>query len=303
MADSAGDWPALPLAAWRETRDTLHMYTQIVGKIKLGLMPLERGWANVALFLTPRGFTTGAMPYGERMVQIDFDFVAHTIELTTSDGGARSIALLPARCVADIYAAIMAALGALGVTLTIWPMTVEVPNPTRCDEDRVHESYDPEYVERFRRAMACIGTAFIEHRAPFRGRHTPLQFFWGTFDLAYVRFSGRDADPPPNADRMMRIAMDAQEIAAGFWPGDDRFPEPAFYAYAYPKPAGLEAAAIRPATAGWNASLGEFVLGYDDVRNAPSPRAALLDFLAAAYDAAATRANWDRSLEGVSIPD
>ena len=207
MADSAGDWPALPLAAWRETRDTLHMYTQIVGKIKLGLMPLERGWANVALFLTPRGFTTGAMPYGERMVQIDFDFVAHTIELTTSDGGARSIALLPARCVADIYVAIMAALGALGVTLTIWPMTVEVPNPTRCDEDRVHESYDPEYVERFRRAMACIGTAFIEHRAPFRGRHTPLQFFWGTFDLAYVRFSGRDADPPPNADRMMRIAM------------------------------------------------------------------------------------------------
>jgi hypothetical protein len=303
MADSAGDWPALPLAAWRETRDTLHMYTQIVGKIKLGLMPLERGWANVALFLTPRGFTTGAMPYGERMVQIDFDFVAHTIELTTSDGGARSIALLPARCVADIYAAIMAALGALGVTVTIWPMTVEVPNPTRCDEDREHGSYDPEYVERFRRAMACIGTAFIEHRAPFRGRHTPLQFFWGTFDLAYVRFSGRDADPPPNADRMMRIAMDAQEIAAGFWPGDDRFPEPAFYAYAYPKPAGLEAAAIRPATAGWNASLGEFVLGYDDVRNAPSPRAALLDFLAAAYDAAATRANWDRSLAGTATPD
>jgi hypothetical protein len=302
MADS-GDWPALPLAAWRETRDTLHMYTQIVGKIKLGLMPLERGWANVPLFLTPRGFTTGAMPYGERMVQIDFDFVAHTIELTTSDGGARSIALLPARCVADIYAAIMAALGALGVTVTIWPMTVEVPNPTRCDEDREHGSYDPEYVERFRRAMASIGTAFIEHRAPFRGRHSPLQFFWGTFDLAYVRFSGRDADPPPNADRMMRIAMDAQEIAAGFWPGDDRFPEPAFYAYAYPKPLGLEAATIQPAAAGWNASLGEFVLRYDDVRSAPSPRAALLDFLAATYDAAATRANWDRSLEGVSIPD
>jgi hypothetical protein len=289
-----GEWPALPLSAWRETRDTLHMYTQIVGKIRLALAPLERGWANVPLYLTPRGLTTSAMPYGERLVQIDFDFAGHAIDITVSDGGARSIALLPARCVADIYAAIMDALAALGVPVKIWPVTVEVPNPTRCDQDRVHASYDPEYVQRFRQALACIGSAFIEYRAPFRGRHTLLQFFWGTFDLAYVRFSGRDVDPPPNADRIMRIGGDAEEIAAGFWPGDDRFPEPAFYSYAYPKPEGIEQAAIRPAPAAWHADLGEFVLRYDDVRKAPSPRAALLDFLASTYDAASKAAGWDR---------
>jgi hypothetical protein len=284
----------LPLAAWRETRDTLHMYTQIVGKVRLALAPLERNWANVALYVTARGLTTSAMPYGERFVQIDFDFVEHTIAIAESGGGARSIALLPARCVADIYAEIMGALDALGVPVKIWPVTVEVPNPTRCDEDRVHDSYDPEYVRRFHRALVCMGTVFTEHRAPYRGRHTPIDFFWGSFDLAYARFSGRDADPPPNGDRMMRIAMDAQEIAAGFWPGDDRFPEPAFYCYAYPKPDGIEQTAIHPAPATWNAALGEFVLRYDDVRSAPSPRAALLDFLTSTYDASMKLAGWSR---------
>jgi hypothetical protein len=288
------EWPALPLSAWRETRDTLHMYTQIVGKIRLALAPLEREWANVPLYLTPRGFTTSAMPYGEQLLQIDFDFVRHAIDITSSDGRARSIALLPARCVADIYAEIMAALAALDVHVKIWPMAVEVANPTRCDEDRVHASYDPEYVQRFCQALARIGSVFIEYRAPYRRRHTLVQFFWGSFDLAYGRFSGGDADPPPNADPMMRIAMDAQEIAAGFWPGDDRFPEPAFYCYAYPKPNGIEQAAIRPSAATWHAGLGEFVLRYDDVRNAPSPRAALLEFLTSTYDAASKLAGWDR---------
>ena len=292
MADQS-EWPALPLSAWRETRDTLHMYTQIVGKVRLALAPLEREWANVPLYLTARGFTTSAMPYGEQFVQIDFDFVRHAIDVASSDGRSRSIALLPARCVADIYAEIMSALAALGMRVKIWPMTVEVANPTRCDEDRVHASYDPEYVQRFSQALVRIGSAFIEHRAPYRRRHTPVQFFWGSFDLAYARYSGRDADPPPNADGMMRTAMDAQEIAAGFWPGDDRFPEPAFYSYAYPKPAGIEQATIRPAAAGWHAGLGEFVLRYDDVRTAPSPRAALLDFLTSTYETASALAGWD----------
>jgi hypothetical protein len=287
------EWPALPLAAWRETRDTLHMYTQIVGKIRLALAPLEREWANVPLYLTPRGFTTSAMPDGERMLQIDFDFVRHAIDVTASDGHSGSIALLPARCVADVYAEIMDVLAALGVRVKIWPMAVEVPNPTRCDEDRLHASYDPQYVQRFHRALVRIGSAFMEYRAPYRGRHTAVVFFWGSFDLAYARYSGRDADPPPNADAMTRIAMDAQEVAAGFWPGDDRFPEPAFYCYAFPKPAGIEQATIGPASAGWHAGLGEFVLRYDDVRAAASPRAALLEFLTTTYDAATKLAALD----------
>jgi hypothetical protein len=296
MEDS-GEWPALPLSAWRETRDTLHMYTQIVGKVRLALAPLERAWANVPLYVAPRGFTTSAMPYGDRLMQIDFDFVRHAIDITSSDGRSRSVSLLPALCVADVYSEIMGALAALDVRVKIWPMAVEVANPIRCDEDRVHASYDPEYVQRFCQVLARIDAVFMEYRAPYRGRHTALDFFWGSFDLAYVRFSGRDADPPPNADRMMRIAMDAQEIAAGFWPGDDRLPEPAFYCYAYPKPDGIEQAQIRPAAAGWHAGLGEFVLRYEDVRTAPSPRAALLDFLTSAYGAAAKLAGWDGSVE------
>jgi hypothetical protein len=296
MEDS-GEWPALPLSAWRETRDTLHMYTQIVGKVRLALAPLERAWANVPLYVTPRGLTTSAMPYGDRLTQIDFDFVRHAIDITSSDGRSRSVSLLPALCVADVYAEIMGALAALDVRVKIWPMAVEVANPMRCDEDRVHASYDPEFVQRFSQVLARIDSVFMEYRAPYRGRHTALDFFWGSFDLAYARFSGRDADPPPNADKMMRIAMDAQEIAAGFWPGDDRLPEPAFYCYAYPKPDGIEQAQILPAGAGWHAGLGEFVLRYDDVRSAPSPRAALLDFLTSTYDAAAKLAGWGGSVE------
>jgi hypothetical protein len=270
------------------------MYAQMVGKVRLALMPLERGWNNVPFYLTARGLTTGAMPSDGGVTQIDFDFHRHAIEIVRSDGRMRSIALVPPRCVADVYAEFVDALRALDIAVTLWPMAVEVANPVRLDTDREHASYAAADVERFFDALARIGAVFTEHRAAYRARHTPVQLFWGSFDLAYVRFSGRDAAPPPNADPILRVAMDAEEIAAGFWPGDERFPEAAFYCYAYPKPAGIESAVIRPSAAGWNAQLGEWVLRYDDVRTAASPRAALLEFLGSTYDAAAALAGWDR---------
>jgi len=297
MVDSekATRWPQLPLSAWRDTRDTLHMYTQIVGKIRLALAPFERGWANVPFYVTARGFTTSAMPYGERLLEIEFDFVRHELVFAASDGRITSVPLAPARSVADIYAEVMAALRALDVQVKIWPVAVEVPSPLRCDEDRVHTSYDPEYAHRFWQILVRIVSVFVEYRAPFPGRHTPVQFFWGTFDLAYVRFSGRPAEPPPQSDNITRRAMDAQEIAAGFWTGDDRFPEAAFYCYAYPKPAGLEQVPVQPTAAFWSETLGEFLLSYEEVRRAPSAREAILEFLASSYDACATLAGWDSS--------
>lgn len=291
-------WPPLPLASWRDTCETLHMYAQVIGKIRLALTPVEPEWANVPLIPAARGLTTGAIPYGDKLLEIDLDFFAHAAHVRISDGTSRAIALLPALCVADFYERVMAALRALGVDVRIWPRAVEVPNAIDCSTDRTHDSYDPDAVQRFWTVMAGVVSAFSAHRAPFRGRHTPLQFFWGTFDLAYVRYSGRPASPPPNADAIMRVAMDAEEIAAGFWPGDDRFPEPAFFCYAYPKPPELERARIGPASAFWSETMGEFVLRYEDVRTAPSPRAAILEFLSTSYDAAATLARWNRDALG-----
>lgn len=292
-------WPPLPLASWRDTCDTLHLYAQVIGKIRLALTPVEREWANVPLAPAARGLTTGAIPYGDKLLEIDLDFHAHAVNLRLSDGTSRSIALVPALCVADFYERVMSALRALSVDVRIWPKAVEVPKPIDCSTDRTHDAYDPEAVQRFWTVMAGVISTFSAHRAAFRGRHTPLQFFWGTFDLAYVRYSGRPASPPPNADTIMRVAMDAEEIAAGFWPGDDRFPEPAFFCYAYPKPAELERARIGPASAFWSETMGEFVLRYEDVRAAPSPRAAILEFLSTTYDTAATLARWDRdALDG-----
>lgn len=292
-------WPALPLASWRDTCETLHLYAQVIGKIRLALTPVEREWANVPLVPAARGLTTGAMPYGDKLLEIDLDFFAHETHVRLSDGAARSIALLPALCVADFYERLMSALRAIGVDVRIWPRAVEVPNPIDCSTDRAHDAYDPDAVQRFWTVMAGVVSAFSAHRAPFRGRHTPLQFFWGTFDLAYVRYSGRPASPPPNADTIMRVAMDAEEIAAGFWPGDERFPKPAFFCYAYPLPAELERARIGPPSALWSDTMGEFVLRYEDVRTAPSPRKAILEFLSTTYDAAATLARWDRdALDG-----
>jgi hypothetical protein len=269
------------------------MYTQIMGKIRLALTPREPQWANVPLVITARGFTTGAMQCGDRTFSIDLDCVMHALDIIVSDGGHTSIALVPALCVADFYAALTGALRTLGLPVKIWPMPVEVPNPIRCTDDREHSEYDPAAVNRFFHALTTIASIFAEHRAPFRHKHTPLQFFWGSFDLAYVRYSGKQLEPLANADFITRLAMDSEEISAGFWPGDDRFPEPAFYCYAFPKPAGMEQASIAPQAAQWHDKLGEFILRYEDVRTSRDPRATLLQFLSSAYSVSAKLARWE----------
>ena len=284
-------WPSLPLESWRPTCDTLHMYVQVVGKIRLALSPPEPEWAHVPLYVSARGLTTGVIPSDGRIFQIDFDFIAHDVAIKTSDGAVRSIPLLPQRSVADFYRAVMSALGELEIDVRIHTLPNEVPNPIRFEDDTQHATYDPEAANRFWRVLTQVDSIMKEHRAPFRRRHTLVQFFWGSFDLAYARYSGRPATPPSD-EVIMKKAMDAEEVCAGFWPGDDRFPEAAFWCYAYPKPDGIENAAIRPAGANWNAKLGEFVLRYDDVRTAASPRAELLEFLDSTFEACSKLAKW-----------
>jgi hypothetical protein len=275
------------------------MYSQIVGKIRMALTPLESQWANVPFYVTPRGLTTSAILFGERIFAIDFDFIAHQVDITVSDGRSRSVALVPAKSVANFYDELMSGLRALDIAVTIMPTAVEVPDPVNLAEDTVHATYDPEYVNRFWRILVQADAALKLHRAPFRGRHTQVQFFWGTFDLAYARFSGRPATPPKK-DVIMRVAMDAEEICAGFWAGDGRFPEPAFWCYAYPKPAGLENATIGPSAAGWDAGMGEFILRYEDVRTSSAPRETLGEFFRSTFEAGARLAKWDEA--GVTAP-
>lgn len=284
-------WPALPLESWRASCDTLHMYVQIAGKVRLALSPPEPEWAHVAMYVTPRGLTTGPIPAGERTFQIDFDLIGHRLEIVESGGRSRAIDLV-ARPVREFYRLFMEALRQLDVAVRLWPMPVEVPDPIRFDRDDTHAAYDPEAVRRFAAVLVQADAALREHRAPFRRRHTPVQFFFGSFDVAYARFSGRPATPPRN-DVITAKAMDAQEICAGFWPGDDRFPEPAFWCYAYPKPPGAETMSVRPEAAFWSDAMGEFLLRYEDVRHAASPRAALRAFLESTFEGYARLAGWD----------
>ncbi len=287
-------WPALPLSSWQDTKDTLHLYAQIVGKIKLALAPPEPEFGHVTFFVTSRGLTTGPMPFENYTLQIDLDFIAHEVDFRTSDGGIESIALAP-RSVADFYSACFEALGNLNIRLQISPIPQEVADLTPLDQDTKHSSYDPASVNRFFRILSGVDMLFKRFRAPFRGRHTPVQFFWGSFDLCYDRFSGRAAAPPPGANYLFRHSLDAEQFYVGFWPGDARFPEPAFASYTYPKPEGLERAQLGPSAVSWNTQLGEFVLRYDDMRNAGSPEGALLAFFASAYNTSAELARWDRS--------
>jgi hypothetical protein len=287
-------WPALPLAAWKETRDTLHMYTQVVGKVRLALAPMEPEWGQVPLYLTTRGLTTSPIPWGNGTFAIDFDFIDHHLRIDTSDGRRRALPLAP-RPVAAFYQEVLQALGALGIDVSIWPVPTEIPDPIPFPEDTRHAAYDAAAAHRFWRVLSQVDSVFKAWRAPFRGRSSPVQFFWGTFDLAVARYSGRPAPPPPGSDPIRRRAMDAEEVAAGFWPGDDNFPEPAFYSYTYPKPPGIEAAALQPPAASWSAPLGEFLLRYEDVRHSPSPREAILAFLDSTYAAGADALRWDRA--------
>lgn len=291
-------WPPLPYAPWRDTCATLHMVSQIVGKVRLARTPLVNHWWNVTLYVSPRGLTTGSMPAAGGAFQIDFDFVEHRLELATSAGARRSLPLEP-RPVADVYGQLMGALDELGVPTPIWPLPVEVPDPIRFDHDRVHSAYDPEAAHRFWRALVEIDRVLAAFRARFIGKASPSHFFWGGFDMAATRFSGRLAPPHPGVpgvpDTIVREAYSHECSSAGFWPGSAAFPEAAFYAYAYPEPDGFADAPIAPAAATYHRELKEFVLPYEAVRTAPAPDEALLAFLQTTYEAAADRGGWDRA--------
>jgi Family of unknown function (DUF5996) len=286
-------WPALPLAAWAETRDTLHMWTQIVGKVRLALSPRVNHWWEVPLYLSARGLTTSAIPYHSGIFEAEFDFLAHVLRLTTSLGETRTIRLAP-RTVADFYAEFLGTLAGLGIDRRIWPVPVEIANPIRFDRDTQHASYDPEYAVRFWRILISVDTILKEFRAGFLGKASPVHFFWGSFDLAATRFSGRRAPERPDADRVTREAYSHEVSSAGWWPGGGEITSPMFYAYAAPEPAGFCSAPIRPPAASYHSQLHEFLLPYDEVRQASDPRGVLLEFLQSTYEAAANLGRWDR---------
>jgi hypothetical protein len=286
------EWPPLPYESWKDTYATLHMWSQIVGKIALARMPpVNHSW-GVALQPTARGLSTLVLPYGTRSFTIEFDFIDHQLVIRASDGGIRTIALQP-QSVADFYAQVMSRLSEMSLPVKIWPVAVEVPSPVRLDEDRVHASYDPDAAHRFWRIVTSVAGVLTEARCDFVGKTSPVHFFWGGFDLAVTRFSGRPA-PPREGPAFMREAYSQEVISHGFWPGSGAVLEPALYAYAAPEPAGLREAAVRPGAAYYDREMGEFILPYEAVRTAASPAGAVRDFVDSTYAAAATLAGWDR---------
>jgi hypothetical protein len=292
-------WPPLPLAPWRDSCTTLHMWMQIVGKTRLALAPMENHWWQVALYLTERGLTTTTMPWGERMLAVEFDFTAHALVLRTSDGMSRSLALAP-RTVAQFYAEYMAALRSLGITPTIMPRPVEVEIAIPFAEDLEHAAYDADAVHRWWRATAQADRVFKRFRSGFIGKQSPVHFFWGSFDLAATRFSGRPAPRHPGGapncpDYVMVEAYSHECSSAGFWPGGGPVDEAAFFAYAYPEPPGYAQHRAQPAAAYYHPKAREFILPYEAVRTAPDPDATLLDFLQSTYQGAADLGRWDRA--------
>jgi len=287
-------WPALPYEAWKDTYATLHMWTQVVGKVALAQAPpLNHSWA-IALQVTPRGLSTRTLPHGDRTFTMQFDFVDHTLAIVPSDAAARTLPLVP-RTVADFHHEVMTMLADMELPVKIRPMPVEIPDPIRFNEDTVHRSYDPAFVRRWWRIVGQVARVFTESACGFVGKCSPVHFFWGSFDLAVTRFSGRLA-PPRDGPAFMRDAYSHEVISAGFWPGGGPVPEPIFYAYAVPEPAGLKDVAVRPDAAYYHRELGEFVLPYEAVRTAASPDQTLLGFVESTYEPAATLAGWDKSL-------
>jgi len=273
------------------------MWSQVAGKVRLALAPPVNHWWHVPLYVSARGLTTSAIPYRGGAFEMTFDFVDHRLVIETSGGTRRDIALVP-QTVADFYHLVMAALRDLGIDVRIWPMPVEVPSPVRFDRDTQHGSYDAGAVTRFWRVLLAADTVLKEFRGRFIGKSSPVHFFWGSFDLAVSRFNGRPTDAKADADRITREAYSHEVTSAGFWPGTvtEGTPamEAAFYAYAVPEPPGYKTARARPAAATYSRDLNEFILRYDDVRTAASPREALLEFLQSTYEAGANLARWDR---------
>jgi hypothetical protein len=298
---SPAPWPELRVAAWRETYQTLLLYSQVVGKIRLALAPKTNQWWNVTLYVTARGLTTSPMPYRDRLLQISLDFIDHRVIIEDSDGNVRSLVLAP-RAVCIFYADLMSALASIGVDASISPLPQECPVTTPFTDDREHAHYDRAAVTQFWQALRRIEPVFQLFRSRFRGKCSPVHFFWGAFDLAVTRFVGRRA--PLRKAKVDRDAYDEEVISLGFWPGDPWAASGAtdalFYSYTVPEPTGLAGAPIHPAGASWSPALKEFVLPYDDVRRAADPAAAILDFAQSTYDAGATLAGWDR--EALAYP-
>jgi hypothetical protein len=291
-------WPRLDFADWSDTCATLHLWTQVVGKIRLALAPMLNHWWQVTLYVTARGLTTSAMPYGQRRLQIDFDFIDHQLVLRTSDGRAERIALAP-MTVADFYSEVMGRLRALGVDIHIWTMPSEIEGAIPFERDREHAAYDADAAQRFWRQLVQADRVLHTFRSPFLGKCSPVHFFWGSFDLAVTRFSGRTAPPmtrgaPHVGAWVMREAYSHEVSSCGFWPGNGGFGRAAFYSYAYPEPAGFAQGPARPQAAYYDETLKQFILPYDAVRTAKNPDQAVLDFLQTTYEACANRAGWDR---------
>jgi Family of unknown function (DUF5996) len=291
-------WPDLPLGAWSDTCDTLHLWTQIVGKVRIAVTPLINHWWNSTFLVTARGLAAPAMPYADGTFDVIFDFANHRLIVETSDCRVENFALKPIS-VADFYAEFMQRLHNLGIGVHIWTVPCEIENAVPFDQDRAHAQYDPIYVQKFWRALVQANRVMNEFRSRFIGKVSPVHFFWGSFDLAVTRFSGRTAPPPkgvtPNVAAWVMAEAYSHEVSScGFWPGNGGFGYPAFYVYAYPEPTGYGATRLRTAEASYNADLGQFILPYDAVRKAPNPDALLLGFLQETYETAADLAKWDR---------
>jgi hypothetical protein len=295
-------WPALPWSAWSDTCTTLQLWMQVIGKIRLALVPaINHSW-NVTLYPTIRGVTTAPMPYGRGMLQIDFDFIDHALIIESSESGRRNLPLVP-MSVAAFYRNVMQALDDLHTPVHIWPQAMEMADPIRIDQDEDHRAYDAEYVRRFGRVLLQTTRVMTAFRSRFRGKVSPIHLFWGALDLACTRFSGRPAPEHPSMpglpDRVTRDAYSHEVSSAGFWPGGPGM-DAIFYSYAYPEPSGYRDFPVAPATAAYNKDFGEFVLPYEAMRQSPDPDAALLDFLQSTYEAAAACGNWDRAALEIS---
>jgi hypothetical protein len=294
MGNSAKAWPELDWESWKDTAETLHMMTQIVGKTRLALASFQNHWWNVPLYVSARGLSTSAMPLGGGgMLEIEFDFLADRLSFRTSDGELESLPLKP-QPVAKFFGLYKKVLEKIGIDIAIYPMPVEVQNPIRFDQDTAHRSYDAEAARRFWRVLGIANGIFKRFSAGFLGKISPVHFFWGSFDLAVTRFNGRTAPPRPGADRIQAEAYSHECISAGFWPGNGGHGKSAFYAYAAPVPPGLAESTLH-CMGEFNKDLGEFLLDYDEVRRAPDPEQAVLDFLNGTYAAAATACQWDRA--------
>lgn len=299
MTSAGSDWPSLPLEEWEATRDTLQLWTQVVGKIRLALAPMENHWWQVPLYVNARGLTTGAMPYRGGAVEMLFDFLDHQLRVSTSSGKSAAIALRP-RSVADFYREVMSSIRQVGVDVRIWPRPMEMPHVIRFDQDEIHGTYDPDAAQRFWRLLVQVDRVFHQFRGRFLGKCSPVHFWWGGFDLSCTRFSGRRGPQHPGGipnlpDFVTREAYSHECISAGWWPGGDPVPESSFYAYAYPVPDGCGDAAVLPKAAAYNDQLREWLLPYDAVRTARDPDADLLAFLESTYGAAARLCGWDRA--------